>query len=72
MLFNYPIRAEIPADFYGLEGPLSLGQPLAEADTSCAAFKAIRELAMSIINARPRPESADRALANSLRPLASR
>ena len=72
MLFDYPVRVEIPADFYSLEGPLSLGQPLAEADTTCAASKAIRELALTIINARPRPEVDDRALANSLRPLASR
>ncbi len=57
-LFPYPIVAEIPADFYGIEGPLSLGQTLAEADWHCPAYRAIRELAMSIVNGRSRPEPA--------------
>ena len=56
-LFPYPIRAEIPADFYSIEGGMSLGQPLAEADPGCAAYKAIRQLAQTIINARPRSEA---------------
>ena len=57
MLFPYPIKGEIPADFYGIEGPLSLGQPLAEAEDSCQAYKAIRTLALSIANARPPPRA---------------
>ncbi|HEY0738204.1 MAG TPA: response regulator [Herpetosiphonaceae bacterium] len=61
MLFPYPVIAEIPADFYGIEGPLSIGQTLAEADGGCAAYTAIRQLALSIVNSRPRPENQEAA-----------
>jgi|GEM_PF-569855 len=56
MLFPYTIRAEIPADFYGIEGPLSVGQTLDEGGNSCASYVAIRQLAQTLINARPRAE----------------
>ncbi|MBV9786996.1 MAG: hypothetical protein JOZ51_02400, partial [Chloroflexi bacterium] len=61
MLFPYSVVAEIPADFYGIEGPLSIGQTLAEADGGCAAYTAIRQLATAIVNARPRPDSQEAA-----------
>lgn len=62
-LFEFPIKAEIPADFYSIEVPLSLGQTLAEASRGCPAYRAIRQLATVIIDARPRPqpEPAERA-----------
>jgi pilus assembly protein CpaE len=56
-LFSYPVRAEIPADFYNIEGPLSLGQTLAEAERNCPSYQAIRQLATTIINSRPRAQS---------------
>jgi pilus assembly protein CpaE len=57
-LFPYAVRAEIPADFYGIEGPLSLGQTLDESGAECPSYKAIRQLAQTLIAARPRPEPA--------------
>lgn len=57
MLFPYTVQAEIPADFYGIEGPLSLGQTIAEAGGTLA-YPPIQQLAKSIISARPRAEGA--------------
>lgn len=56
-LFPYPVKAEIPSAFYSIEGPLSLGETIVEADGRSPVSVAIRKLAESIVNARPRPEA---------------
>ncbi len=68
-LFPYQIRAEIPADFYSLEGAVSLGQTLGESAPRSPAHQAIRQLALSIVNARVRPEPASDSSPITLKPL---
>lgn len=54
-LFPHPILAEIPADFYNIEGPLSIGRTLAEHNTACPAYEALRKLAKTLSAAQPQP-----------------
>ena len=72
MLFNHPVRAEIPAAFYTIEGPVSLGQTVVEADPRSPLAKAIYKLAEGIVNAKPRPEASQQGAQPMLAPLASR
>lgn len=73
ILFKHPIRAEIPAAFFSIEEPLSLGQTIVEADSRGPISQAILQLATSIINARPRPDAgASASQSTALQPLASR
>lgn len=72
MLFPYPVRSEIPAAFFALEGPLSLGQTVVEADPKSPISQAVYKLAEGIVNARPRPENNQQAERPVLAPLASR
>lgn len=71
-LFKYPVVAEIPAAFYTIEGPLSLGQTIVEADRRSPVAQAIHQLAQVILNARPRPENNLEAQPAALSPIASR
>lgn len=69
-LFAYPVLAEIPADFYAIEEPMSLGQPLAEGAARSASYQAIQRLARALIERRPRPspESITPTAASPLQP----
>ena len=68
-LFPYPIKAEIPADFYSIEGPLSVGQTLDEGNPRSPAAKAIRQLALSLVHAKPRADA--QAQPVSMKPVAT-